>query len=136
MAAEIGKITSLWRYPVKSMRGEGLQAAELTEYGLLGDRAYALIDGADGKTSVVGHGSGCAERRGRGGRVRCRGNHFDFRRVGRINIIELQVQGPVVGGIQYPEPVGLGLHIKIGIGSAVHQGRVHEGFRHHGCIVR
>ncbi|HEX9156115.1 MAG TPA: MOSC domain-containing protein [Nitrospira sp.] len=53
MAAEIGKITSLWRYPVKSMRGEALQAAELTEYGLLGDRAYALIDGADGKIATA-----------------------------------------------------------------------------------
>jgi uncharacterized protein YcbX len=49
MATEIGVVTSLWRYPVKSMMGEELQAAALTEYGLLGDRAYALIDGTDGK---------------------------------------------------------------------------------------
>jgi uncharacterized protein YcbX len=39
MAAEMGTIASLWRYPVKSMRGEELPAGEFTEYGLLGDRA-------------------------------------------------------------------------------------------------
>lgn len=53
MATEMGKVASLWRYPVKSMRGEELPAAELTEYGLLGDRAYALIDGADGKVATA-----------------------------------------------------------------------------------
>jgi uncharacterized protein YcbX len=39
----------LWRYPVKSMQGEELNASILGEHGLLGDRAYALIDAADGK---------------------------------------------------------------------------------------
>lgn len=42
-------VASLWRYPVKSMMGEELNAADLTEHGLLGDRAYALIDVTDGK---------------------------------------------------------------------------------------
>lgn len=40
----LGSVQSLWRYPVKSMQGEELDAAEITERGLLGDRAYALID--------------------------------------------------------------------------------------------
>lgn len=53
MATEMGTIASLWRYPVKSMRGEELPAAVLTEYGLLGDRAYALIDGTDGKVATA-----------------------------------------------------------------------------------
>ena len=53
MAAEMGTVASLWRYPVKSMRGEEVPATELTEYGLLGDRAYALIDGADGKVATA-----------------------------------------------------------------------------------
>ena|GEM_PF-5740741 len=35
----------MWRYPVKSMRGEELPAVEQTEYGLLGDRAYAVVQG-------------------------------------------------------------------------------------------
>ena len=53
MTSDVGKIDSLWRYPVKSMTGEELQEVELTEYGLLGDRSYALIDGADGKTATA-----------------------------------------------------------------------------------
>src|ERR1700730_11043127 len=36
---ELGSVVSLWRYPVKSMMGEELNAAEVTERGLLGDRA-------------------------------------------------------------------------------------------------
>jgi uncharacterized protein YcbX len=49
MAVETGTVVTLWRYPVKSMGGEELAAAEVTPHGLLGDRAYALIDNADGK---------------------------------------------------------------------------------------
>jgi hypothetical protein len=45
----VGKVTTLWRYPVKSMLGEELNATEVTELGLLGDRAYALRDAAEGK---------------------------------------------------------------------------------------
>jgi uncharacterized protein len=44
-----GSVVALWRYPVKSMMGEELNAAEVTEGGLLGDRAYALVDSSDGK---------------------------------------------------------------------------------------
>jgi uncharacterized protein YcbX len=45
----LGSIVSLWRYPVKSMMGEELNAAEVTTRGLIGDRAYALVDTSDGK---------------------------------------------------------------------------------------
>src|SRR6266571_8775214 len=48
---EIGRVVSLWRYPVKSMMGEELNATEVTERGLLGDRAYALVDSSDGKVA-------------------------------------------------------------------------------------
>jgi uncharacterized protein YcbX len=44
-----GSIAALWRYPVKSMRGEELDSTEVTERGLLGDRAYALVDVETGK---------------------------------------------------------------------------------------
>ena len=44
-----GTVTGLWRFPVKSMRGERLQQADLTERGILGDRAYALVDKETGK---------------------------------------------------------------------------------------
>jgi uncharacterized protein YcbX len=47
----IGSVRSLWRYPVKSMLGEELDTAEVTERGLLGDRAYALVDASDGKVA-------------------------------------------------------------------------------------
>ena len=45
----VGAVAGLWRFPVKSMRGEWLEQAELTEHGLVGDRAYALIDTVTGK---------------------------------------------------------------------------------------
>lgn len=50
---EAGAVASLWRYPVKSMMGEELQNAQVTDHGLIGDRAYALIDGADGKVATA-----------------------------------------------------------------------------------
>jgi uncharacterized protein YcbX len=50
---EIGAVVSLWRYPVKSMMGEELNATEVTERGLLGDRAYALVDSSDGKVATA-----------------------------------------------------------------------------------
>jgi len=47
----VGSIVSLWRYPVKSMMGEELNAAEVAKGGLVGDRAYALVDNSDGKVA-------------------------------------------------------------------------------------
>lgn len=45
----VGAVTALWRFPVKSMQGEQLEQAELTGQGVVGDRAYALIDRDTGK---------------------------------------------------------------------------------------
>jgi uncharacterized protein len=50
---ELGSVVSLWQYPVKSMMGEELNATEVTERGLLGDRAYALVDSSDGKVATA-----------------------------------------------------------------------------------
>jgi uncharacterized protein len=44
-----GAVVSLWRYPVKSMMGEELNASELTDHRLLGDRSLALVDIETGK---------------------------------------------------------------------------------------
>lgn len=44
-----GSVLSVLRYPVKSMMGEELTAADVREGGLVGDRAYALIDYSTGK---------------------------------------------------------------------------------------
>src|SRR2546421_2368936 len=46
-----GSVVALWRYPVKSMLGEELNASAVTQRGLLGDRAYALVDRAGGKVA-------------------------------------------------------------------------------------
>ena len=50
---EVGAVLSLWRYPVKSMLGEELTAVRLSDHGLVGDRAYALIDHSEGKVATA-----------------------------------------------------------------------------------
>ena len=47
----IASVVALWRYPVKSMMGEELAAADVTEHGLLGDRQYAVVDSGTGKVA-------------------------------------------------------------------------------------
>ncbi len=49
VAGDAASVVALWRYPVKSMMGEELNAAEVTEQGVLGDRPYALVDAETGK---------------------------------------------------------------------------------------
>ncbi len=49
MSEAVGTVRALWRFPVKSMRGEQIETAALTEAGFLGDRAYALIESDTGK---------------------------------------------------------------------------------------
>lgn len=45
----VGQVVELRRYPVKSMLGERVETAEVTERGLSGDRRYALVDTETGK---------------------------------------------------------------------------------------
>lgn len=40
----VGRVQSLWRYPVRSMRGQGLVSAEVAARGLVGDRCYCVVD--------------------------------------------------------------------------------------------
>ncbi|MGH9287814.1 MAG: MOSC domain-containing protein [Acidimicrobiales bacterium] len=49
MSDAMGAVKALWRFPVKSMRGEKVEVADLTQRGLVGDRAYALVDTETGK---------------------------------------------------------------------------------------
>src|SRR5690348_8835942 len=49
----VGSVVSLWRYPVKSMLGEELNAAPVGANGVFGDRTYALRDRADGKIATA-----------------------------------------------------------------------------------
>jgi uncharacterized protein YcbX len=44
-------VTAIWRYPVKSMRGEALRTTLCTARGLPADRRYALVDAATGKVA-------------------------------------------------------------------------------------
>jgi uncharacterized protein len=62
----IGKVVSIWRYPVKSMMGEELNSSYVTERGLIGDRVYAIIDQQTGKVAS-------AKNPGKWGKL------FDFR---------------------------------------------------------
>lgn len=47
----LGVVDEVWRYPVKSMQGAPVTAAVVGERGIVGDRAYALVDVADGKVA-------------------------------------------------------------------------------------
>lgn len=57
MAVRDGFVRQLWRYPVKSFRGEQLEEVSLDTRGVVGDRAFAVCD-ANGKL-----GSGKTTRR-------------------------------------------------------------------------
>src|SRR5882672_3367483 len=41
---EIGTVAEIWRYPVQSMRGEALEAADIAASGVVGDRRYGAVD--------------------------------------------------------------------------------------------
>jgi uncharacterized protein YcbX len=51
----VGTIRALWRYPVKSMLGEELDAVDVSEGGVVGDRAHALRDRETGKVASAKH---------------------------------------------------------------------------------
>ena len=48
-------VAALWRYPVKSMLGEEIETAEVTERGVRGDRGYALVDIMSGMVASAKH---------------------------------------------------------------------------------
>ncbi|HEX6540560.1 MAG TPA: MOSC N-terminal beta barrel domain-containing protein [Ktedonobacterales bacterium] len=51
----LGRVKELWRYPVKSMRGERLGHAEVGLRGVSYDRGYALLDQQTGKIASAKH---------------------------------------------------------------------------------
>jgi uncharacterized protein YcbX len=63
---ETGSVVALWRYPVKSMMGEELNACEVTDRGLVGDRQFAVLDASTGRVAGAKN-------------PRKWGNFFDFR---------------------------------------------------------
>lgn len=48
----LGQLAEIWRYPVSTLGGERLAAADLTAAGLAGDRLYGLYDEATGEPSA------------------------------------------------------------------------------------
>ena len=50
-----GVVESVRRYPVKSMQGEEVASSLLTPRGLLGDRAYAVVDRETGRVASAKH---------------------------------------------------------------------------------
>jgi uncharacterized protein YcbX len=48
-------VAELWRFPVKSMRGERIDASAVSDVGLTGDRAYAVVDAETGKVGSAKH---------------------------------------------------------------------------------
>lgn len=54
-APTLGSVSALWRYPVKSMQGEQISSAPITERGILGDRAYAILDKDTGHIASAKH---------------------------------------------------------------------------------
>ena len=57
----VGKVDSLWRYPVKSMRGEELEEAFAGYPGVYGDRVFAFKSSASPSGISVFHGARAAE---------------------------------------------------------------------------
>jgi MOSC domain-containing protein len=47
----VGAVAGLARFPVKSMGGERLEEAQLTDRGIVGDRAFAILDVETGKVA-------------------------------------------------------------------------------------
>ncbi len=45
----VGAISEIWRYPVKSMRGESLEQCDISKMGIFGDRGWALRDEQSGE---------------------------------------------------------------------------------------
>lgn len=52
---DVGPVERLRRYPVKSLLGEELDAADVTGRGLAGDRERALLDPATGRVASAKH---------------------------------------------------------------------------------
>ncbi|MCW2667650.1 MAG: hypothetical protein JWN57_2612 [Frankiales bacterium] len=49
------RVQALYRYPVKSMLGHEVEQAQVSDRGVLGDRAYGLVDLADGTVASAKH---------------------------------------------------------------------------------
>jgi uncharacterized protein len=51
----VGTVGALWRFPVKSMLGEEIDQVDVDAGGIVGDRAFALVDVETGKVASAKH---------------------------------------------------------------------------------
>lgn len=51
----VGRVGALWRFPVKSMLGEELDEVDVDAGGIVGDRAFALVEVETGKVASAKH---------------------------------------------------------------------------------
>jgi uncharacterized protein len=73
----VGTIGALWRFPVKSMLGEELDAVEVGEGGIVGDRVLAIVDARTGKVASAKHPKAWPDL------LRCRASFVEPPRAGR-----------------------------------------------------
>src|ERR1700741_2495564 len=97
----VGRVESLWRYPVKSMRGEELRESFAGFAGLYGDRVYAF------RSSAAPKGFPYLTGREQGLMLRCRAA---FRHPDRMqrppNLADAEKLAPGVTPL-YADPVDL-----------------------------
>ncbi len=102
----IGHVESLWRYPVKSMRGEVLPQAFVSFSGILGDRLYAVHNSAAPK------GFPYLTARGRNDMLLYRPFFRDPERAALpSNLAEAEALGPGVTPL-YPSPDELAVEVE------------------------
>lgn len=102
----IGYVESLWRYPVKSMRGEALPEAYVGFAGILGDRLYAVHNSAAPKAFPY------LTARGRSDMLRYRPFFRDGERtVLPSNLVEAEALGPGVTPL-YPSSEELAVDVE------------------------
>jgi uncharacterized protein YcbX len=102
----VGRVESLWRYPVKSMRGEELPLAFLGFSGLYGDRLYAF------RSSAAPKGFPYLTAREQPRMLQCRAvfRHPD-RMVAPLNLAAAQALAPGVTPL-YAGPEDLGVDVE------------------------
>lgn len=109
----IGHVESLWRYPVKSMRGEALPEAFVGFSGILGDRLYAVHNSAAPKAFPY------LTARGRSDMLRYRPFFRDPERAALpSNLAEAEALGPGVTPL-YPSPDELAVDVETPAGEVL-----------------
>jgi hypothetical protein len=109
----VGHVESLWRYPVKSMRGEALPEAFVSFSGILGDRLYAVHNSAAPKAFPY------LTARGRNDMLLyCPFFRDPGRAVLPSNLAEAEVLGPGVTPL-YPSPDELAVDVETPAGDVL-----------------